>query len=191
LTIWVVPRHFLVVILMFAVIFFNGLNSSDLSQIRERNGWPSSIACYLGRSWRGLSWAERVRDPHGPVTFAIAWLVRICSEPQLRLRYEAFFLTFSLLLAISQAAGAYAAHAPHSEARTSGSTQMITIPTPTSSPSGPTYDEVCGPDPIEPGTGAPDWAGPALHSLWLGANGTGALVAGCADTAHPFRAIPT
>jgi len=47
----------------------------------------------------------------------------------------------------------------------------------------PTYDELCGRGADQPGDGAPDWASPALHQLWLGLPGAGAQLAGCVSRA--------
>lgn len=54
----------------------------------------------------------------------------------------------------------------------------------------PTYDELCGRGADQPGDGAPDWAAPALHQLWLGVPGAGAQQAGCVSRAVPLPDRP-
>lgn len=53
-------------------------------------------------------------------------------------------------------------------------------------PNSPTYETLCGRS-QEPGRGAPEPIARRLFDLWLGAEGVGGLIGGCARAAHPVR----
>jgi hypothetical protein len=185
-----------------ALIFFALANIYDLANsvlvaTRDKHGIPSGIAWIAGQPAGGTTVEDALTHNQGGIVSVTAnELIGEATGRQRKVSPVGGSAAGGLLVVMLSYAGlAYASSAVVAPqlgaAPETGHVHSPGGATPPSRKRAATYDEICGPTPTEPGSGAPDWASGPLYRLWLGPDeGVGGNLAGCAQTAKSVVGHP-